>query len=103
VAIVAFRRTDFLRKHYAARAHLQTDMESPSFLASYVTKPDHAGEYKDIESALAKLPVQQRQIFIMSKIQGHTIEEVATVMQMSVIAVKVAAHRAQKKLKAVLE
>jgi RNA polymerase sigma-70 factor (ECF subfamily) len=100
MSIIAFRRTDFLRKHYSSRSHLQTDIESPSFLASHVTNEPLAGEYKDIEAALSKLPVKQRDVFIMTKIQGYSIEEVATQLGMSESAVKVTAHRAQNKLKA---
>ncbi|MBL4805444.1 MAG: sigma-70 family RNA polymerase sigma factor, partial [Alphaproteobacteria bacterium] len=93
MAIINFRRTDFLRKHYNAREHKQTTLESTDFLKSHVTEPNHAGEYKDIEKALETLPEQQRKVFEMIKIQGYSAKEVANEMKMSVSAVKVSAHR----------
>ena len=44
------------------------------------------------------LPDRQRKIIIMMKIEGHSAEDTARALNMSVPAVKVAAHRAQKLL-----
>ena len=54
---------------------------------------------KDIESALADLPENQRKVFEMIKIHGYSAKEVADEMGMSVSAVKVSAHRTMNKLK----
>ncbi len=102
MAIINFRRTDFLRKHYNARENKQTSLDSPDFLKTHVTEPNHAGEYKDIESALATLPEKQRRVFEMIKIEGYSAKEVANEMDMSVSAVKVSAHRTMNKLKEIL-
>lgn len=99
ISIINFRRTDFLRKHYARRDDKKTSLINPEFLRTYVTKSPFAGEYKDIEAALSTLPKKQRKVFEMMKIQGHSAEEVAKEMNMSVSAVKVSAHRAMKKLR----
>ena len=103
MAIINFRKTDFLRKHYSSRGDKQATMEDAEFLSSHVTNPDHAGEYKDIEAALETLTDNQRKVFEMIKIQGYSAKEVANEMGMSVSAVKVSAHRTMQKLKTILE
>ena len=103
MAIINFRRTDYLRKHYNARENKQTTLEDHGFQRMHVTNPDYAGEYKDIEAALETLPENQRKVFEMIKIQGYSAKEVANEMGMSVSAVKVSAHRTTKKLKDILE
>lgn len=104
MAIVNFRRTDYLRKHYAQRRDKTTTTdENYEFESSNVTNPAHAGELKDIENALASLPEQQQRIFKMIKIEGYSAQEVANEMNMNESAVKVSAHRAMKKLQGLLK
>ena len=102
MAIVNFRRTDFLRKHYNSRSDKQAPLDDLEFQKMHVTNPDHAGEYKDIEKALGTLPEKQRKVFQLMKIQGFSAQEVANEMNMSVSAVKVSAHRTMNKLKMIL-
>jgi len=102
MAIINFRRTDYLRKHYNQRGNKQTTLDDYDFQAMHVTNPAHAGEYKDIEAALDSLPEKQRKVFEMIKIKGYTAKEVANEMGMSVSAVKVSAHRTMSKLKKML-
>lgn len=97
-AIASFRRTDYLRKHYARRRDKQTSFEDGNFEAEFVTNPDHIGELKDIEDALLQVPEKQRRIFTMIKVEGLTAQEVANELDMNVSAVKVSAHRTMKKL-----
>ncbi len=99
MAIVNFRRTDFLRKHYSARGDKQTTMDDMDFLRTHVTDLEHTGEYSDVERALKAFPVKQRKVFEMIKVQGYSAKEVANEMDMSESAVKVSAHRTMKKLK----
>lgn len=99
MAIINFRKTDFLRKHYAARQDKQTTLDDSEFKTAHVTDPQHSGEYKDVEQALESLPPKQRKIFELMKIQGYTAGEVAEKMKMNVSAVKVSSHRAMQKLK----
>lgn len=98
MAIVNFRRTDYLRKYYRTRDQKEKSENMAHFLGDSVTNPTHAGELKDIEGALNALPEKQGKIFRMVKIEGHSIEEVAKTMDMSQSAVKVSAHRTMKKL-----
>ena len=102
MAIINFRRTDFLRKHYNKRDNAKTTLDDVDFQKSHVTNPQHAGEYKDVEKALEELPEKQRKVFEMIKIKGFTAQEVANETGMSVSAVKVSAHRTLKRLKQVL-
>ena len=99
MAIVHFRRTDFLRKHYRKKGDKQSSLDHPDFIKNHVTVPSHAGEYKDVETALYDLPEKQRIVFEMLKIQGYSAKDVAIETGMSVSAVKVSAHRTMKKLK----
>lgn len=98
-AIIQFRKTDILRKYYKNRSNKTVDLENPEFSSQHVTNPSLAGELKDIESALADLPENQRKVFEMIKIHGYSAKEVADEMGMSVSAVKVSAHRTMNKLK----
>ncbi len=102
MAIVNFRKTDFLRKHYSSRSDMQTSLDNVDFIKSHVTNAPHAGELKDIEGALEKLPEKQRKIFELIKIKGYTAKEAAKELNMSISAVKVSAHRTTKKLKKTL-
>ncbi len=102
-AIINFRRTDFLRRHYAGRADKTAPLENLDFEGEYVTKSPYAGELKDIEAALDALPEKQKKLFIMMKIEGYSAQEVADVMGMSISAVKVSVHRTAAKLKQDLE
>lgn len=99
MAIISFRRTDYLRKHYSSRQNVTTDLEDAGFQKKHVTNPTHAGEYIDVERAMDALPPKQRKVFEMIKIQGYSAQEVASEMNMSVSAVKVSAHRSMKKIK----
>jgi len=102
ISIIHFRRTDFLRKHYSKRDDKKVSIENIIFSSEHVTKPDFAGEYKDIEAALDGLPEKQRKVFQMIKIQGYSAQEVADEMGMSVSAVKVSAHRSLSKIRSKL-
>lgn len=103
-AIINFRRTDYLRKYYSQREDKKavTD-DNPEYLAANVTNPTHAGELKDIETALDTLPEQQSRVFKMIKIQGYSAKEVANELDMTESAVKVSAHRTMKKLQGFLK
>ena len=102
MAIINFRRTDYLRKHYNSRQDKQTSLDNPEFITSHVTKDGYAGELKDMEQALQSLQDKPRRIFTMMKIEGYTAKEVANELGMSESAVKVSAHRAAQKLQKIL-
>lgn len=103
MAIVQFRRTDFLRRHYAPSRQGGVTLDHPDFIAAHVTKPEYAGEYKDVERLIGALPRKQKDIFLKIRIQGHSIAEVASQMKMSESAVKVSLHRTLIRLRAQFE
>lgn len=102
-AIISFRKTDFLRKHYNRRDDKKVDLENAGFQKTHVTEPLHAGELKDVESAMQSLPEKQQHILRRVKIEGYTAQEVANEMGMTVSAVKVSVHRSLNKVKEKLE
>ncbi len=102
-AIIQFRRTDFLRKHYKHKNVKEVTHENSEIFSNNVTKNEHAGELKDIEAAMESLPDKQQKIFRLMKIEGYSAKEVAKEMDMSVSAVKVSAHRTAGKLKDILD
>ena len=85
MSIISFRKSDYLRKHYAKARDRQTSLDDPEFQSTHVTEPVGAGEYKDIERVLSELPAKQRKIFEMIKIEGYSAQEVAKLMRMSVL------------------
>ena len=101
-AIIQFRRTDFLRKHYKSKEVKENAQANMEVFEKSVTFPNTSGELKDIEKALESLPEKQQKIFKMMKIEGYSAKEVANEMDMSVSAVKVSAHRTTNKLKKML-
>jgi len=98
MAIVNFRKIDYLRQHYGHRQNVTKSLDQEDFLEWPVTNMAHAGEYKDIEGALNTLPDGQRKLFTMVKIEGYTAKEAANMTGMKESAVKVSVHRTQKKL-----
>src|SRR5271163_497098 len=53
----------------------------------------------DMDAILAELPVSQREVIVMLKVSGMTIEEVARATSSSAGSVKQKAHRAYRKLR----
>lgn len=102
IAIINFRKTDFLRKHYASRADKQSPLDVLDYENNFVTNQGDVIELRDVERALEKIPEKQRKVFELIKIQGYTAKETAEKMGMSVSAVKVSAHRTSGKLQKTL-
>lgn len=98
-AIIQFRKTDFLRKHYKVRKTKESVKENRDIFDQNVTNPVGMGEIRDIEAALRELPEKQRIIVEDMKIHGYSAKEVAKKLGMTDTAVKVSAHRAINKLK----
>ncbi len=73
---------------------------------------DHLPEYPaaaresnpgiDLQATLANLPASQREVVLMLKVAGLSLEEVARATRSSVGSVKQKAHRAYEKLRGVL-
>jgi len=64
--------------------------------------PHSPQDGQDMDALLAELPASQREVIVMLKILGMTLEEVARATSSSAGSVKQKAHRAYLKLKQVL-
>lgn len=90
-AIAQFRVNDHLRKLYGAAAWERLD------IAVDVTETASDSEYMD--DLLNPVGERDRQILTLMHIEGHTAKETGRRLGMSESAVKVAAHRAIKKIR----
>lgn len=97
-SIIQFRKTDFLRQHYAQNEGGRVSLDDPD-TPDYLISEGPEGTVKDIEDAFASLPTQQQKVVELMKIKGYSAEEVSQETGMSVSAVKVSVHRALQKLK----
>jgi len=101
-AIAKFRLQDHLRAHYADHLHHAVELsEVENDLQAPVTKPDIS--YESISGEIEKLPPKQAAILQMMHQEGYTAKEVAEKIGMKESAVKVAAHRAYRILRKILE
>lgn len=101
-AIAKFRLQDHLRAHYADQLHHAVELsEVENDLAEPVT--ESAICYESISGEVQKLPPKQAAILQMIHQEGYTAKEVAERIGMKESAVKVAAHRAYKILRKILE
>jgi RNA polymerase sigma-70 factor (ECF subfamily) len=62
-------------------------------------QPDLEPDLADLDAMLAQLPQSQREVIVMLKVSGMTIEEVARATSASAGSVKQKAHRAYQKLR----
>lgn len=56
-------------------------------------------QYQRLDEAMAKLPVEQREILVLSRYQGLKYEEISKLKDISVAAIKVQVFRAIKQLR----
>jgi RNA polymerase sigma-70 factor (ECF subfamily) len=101
-AIAKFRLQDHLRAHYADHLHHAVELsEVENDLQENVTETGIS--YESISVEVQKLPPKQAAILQMMHQEGYTAKEVAEKIGMKESAVKVAAHRAYKLLRKVLD
>ena len=97
-AIARFRLQDFLRRLYRDKLRGAADiMDMADFFAAPVTESGMGDEY--IKATLSYLPKKQAMILELIHLESLTAEETGKRIGMSTTAVKVAAHRAYKKLR----
>lgn len=96
-AITHFRMTDYLRKHYSSMRHQTTDIADVQEFLADVTQA--SGPSENIEELLKDVPEKQKQILTMMHVEGFTAKQVGEKLNMNESAVKVAAHRAIKKIR----
>ncbi len=96
--IARYRLTDHLRAIYA-KSGKGTDIDFDHMTYQLTSDENVTKCYEDREylsKIMQSLPVKQRKIVNMMKIEGYSAQEVAQLMNMSESAVKVSAHRAYK-------
>ncbi|OYW14224.1 MAG: hypothetical protein B7X02_00520 [Rhodospirillales bacterium 12-54-5] len=96
-AIAQFRMTDHLRKYYAQRQHQTIDIHELQETLANVT--EETDGHESIDELLEGVPENHKQILTMMHVEGYTAKEVGARMNMNESAVKVAAHRAIKKIR----
>jgi RNA polymerase sigma-70 factor (ECF subfamily) len=99
-AIARHVRVDSFRKARRLESReLQVDV-LPETAMRATASPSHKGP--DLEALLGSLPESQREVVVMLKVSGMSLEEVARATSSSVGSVKQKAHRAYEKLREVL-
>lgn len=95
-AIASYKLKDYLRVLYRKRKLIEVDFADVEHFISEESKEE---DYDlSLEEMLKCLPSKQRQIVYLLKIKGNSLQEVANELNMSVAAVKVAAHRSYQTL-----
>jgi RNA polymerase sigma-70 factor (ECF subfamily) len=96
-AIAKFRISDHLRKYYTQMQHQTVDIHELEEILPNVTQDGESYEY--IDELLVGVPENHKRILTLMHVQGYTAKEVGAQMEMNESAVKVAAHRALKKIR----
>lgn len=96
-SIAKFRITDHLREHYTARRDKTVDISGLENILADVT--EEAGDRESIDELLKDITKQHQRILTLMHVEGYTAKEVGAQMNMKESAVKVAAHRAIKKIR----
>jgi RNA polymerase sigma-70 factor (ECF subfamily) len=100
--IFAIARHAGLDNHRKSRRLESRETQVDVLPESAIPNSDFTQENSDLEAILAALPTSQREVIVMLKISGMTIEEVARATSSSAGSVKQKAHRAYRKLRDVL-
>jgi RNA polymerase sigma-70 factor (ECF subfamily) len=96
-AIARFRISDYLRKTYSNVRFENCDFKELCEILPDVTILGRGDEY--IDEILKNTPSREKTILTMMYIEERSVKEVAANLKMTESAVKVAAHRAVKKIK----
>lgn len=96
-SIASFRITDHLRKHYSQMRHQSVDIADYENILSDVT--EEVSDHESIDELLSDVPEKHKKILTLMHVEGYTAKEVGAQMGMNESAVKVAAHRAIKKIR----
>lgn len=99
---IAYRRyIDYVRKQSRIdRMEVAGETILPLLPNQEKENPDDIIDSEAVLKAIQDLPERQREIVRLLKIDGFTVKEAAAIMDMSETALKVAAHRAYKKIRA---
>jgi RNA polymerase sigma-70 factor, ECF subfamily len=95
MAIAHYRLQDHWRRHYGHGFKDMADIEELKNILS-ADETESLERHEDIRRVIEELPPKQRAILGLMYGQDKSVQEVADLMNMSVSAVKVAAHRSYK-------
>jgi RNA polymerase sigma-70 factor (ECF subfamily) len=98
-AIARHTKVDAYRRWHRIRSREQPMSPLPEFPAAPMAESSPA---EDFDALISTLPPSQREVVSMLKVGGMSLEEVARATGCSVGSVKLKAHRAYEKLRAVL-
>ena len=76
--------------------------EHETFLTDQANLYEKALDRRDLQAAVEKLPVGQRQAIRLLKLEERSLKEAAAMSGMTVISLKVATHGALKSLRQIL-
>lgn len=97
MAIARFRVMDCLRKTYSEMRHSQVDIANYENVLEAVTETP--GDNESINEMLDGVGQRECKILSLMHVEGYTASEVGSQLGMKESAVKVAAHRAIKKIR----
>ncbi len=97
MAIARFRIIDHLRKHYAQMRHKTFDLDDWDDVTEELSSDE------SIDELLGDVDAKHKEILTMMHVEGYTAKEVGAKIGMNESAVKVAAHRAIKKIRTKLK
>ncbi len=104
VAIANRRITDTLRRHGRILGHEDTlESVDETFPACETNLPEHAAEARNLRAFVERLPTAQQQAVRLLKLEELPLEQASALSGMSVVALKVALHRALKSLRKLME
>lgn len=104
ITIANRRIVDGLRRQGRLGAHeAPLDPEHETFQAAEANLPEEAADVGTLRDAVEHLPAGQRDAIRMLKLEEMSLKEAAAASGMSVVALKVATHRALKNLRRLIE
>ena len=102
VAIANRRLIDRLRQQGRKRARETPLTDEHDRVAAPCVNADGASVQHELNGAIDRLPLRQRQAILLLKLREMSLKEAALVSGMTVAALKVATHRALKSLEKIL-
>lgn len=95
MAITRFRLNDYWRKQYGYRLAQDIDIDDIKNIL-WIDETKSMEDHEDISRVIKSLPPKQREVIDLMYRQDKSVQEVADILNISVSAVKVAAHRSYK-------
>lgn len=102
-AIAANAARDALRRRSANVEQLSTDADGQQPEGSVEPNPTDHGLQRELNNALQALPVAQREVVVLHKVQGFSFEQVAESLGITSTAARIRAHRGYVKLRELLK